>query len=69
MILEQDLGDKTLLKLLSACHSEEEEFEIYKSVLNIMIKIHKIKPSSYKSEGFTQLFLIEKSLWRRLTSL
>ena len=36
-ILEEDLGDITLLQLLSEIDTEEEEFELYKKVLDQLI--------------------------------
>ncbi len=55
MILEQDLGDRTLLKVLPDFHGGKEELETYKSILNIMIKIHTIDPVNHEEENFTKL--------------
>ena len=38
--LEEDLGDQTLLKYLSSCLGKTCEFDIYKDVIDILIKIH-----------------------------
>jgi aminoglycoside/choline kinase family phosphotransferase len=56
MILEEDLGNQTLLSLLAEKNSREEELEIYKSCLDILIKIHQIDPVHYKTESFTHLY-------------
>ena len=55
MVLEQDLGDDTLLKMLSSYHDSKKELEIYKSILNIMIKIHTIDSSNHRKESFTKI--------------
>ena len=55
MVLEQDLGDDTLLKMLSSYHDSKKELEIYKSILNIMIKIHSIDSSNHRKEKFTKV--------------
>ena len=55
MVLEQDLGDRTLLRALPDFHGDQEELETYKSILNIMIKIHTIDPTNHKEENFTKL--------------
>ena len=41
-ILEEDLGDQTLLKKLANVNSSEEEFRIYERILDEMVKIHMI---------------------------
>lgn len=41
-ILEEDLGDETLLRKLSEINTSGEELEIYERILDEMIKIHTI---------------------------
>ncbi|MBG07599.1 MAG: hypothetical protein CME68_02505 [Halobacteriovoraceae bacterium] len=62
MILEQDLGDETLLKRLSSFHNNKDEFEAYKLILNIMIKIHTIDPKEHSKENFTKLLFDQDKL-------
>ena len=57
MVLEQDLGDDTLLKMLSSYHDSKKELEIYKSILKIMIKIHTIDSSNHRKEKFTKVLI------------
>lgn len=42
-ILEEDLGDKTLLQRLSSIEDKEEEFNIYKEIITTLLKLHKIQ--------------------------
>lgn len=62
MILEQDLGDDTLLKTLSGYHGSKKELDTYKLILNIMIKIHKIDPNDHGKENFTKLLFDQDKL-------
>ncbi len=41
-ILEEDLGDETLLKQLSSINSVQEELVIYQKIIDILIKLQKI---------------------------
>ena len=56
MILEQDLGDQTLRSLLAEKNNDQDEFQIYKSCLDILMMIHQIDPQKYQGETFTNLF-------------
>ncbi|MAX65354.1 MAG: phosphotransferase [Bacteriovoracaceae bacterium] len=61
-ILEEDLGDITLLQYLSEIKNRKEEFEIYKKILDILLSIHKIPLEDVKSSGKFDLFFDEKKL-------
>jgi aminoglycoside/choline kinase family phosphotransferase len=54
-ILEEDLGDRTLLSHLSSISSEDEEFETYKPVIDEMIRIHQIDFSRFNNYQFSSL--------------
>src|SRR5690606_24477398 len=47
-ILEEDLGNTTLLKRLSVVSTPEEEFDIYKRIIDELLIIHNI-PMNEKS--------------------
>ncbi|MBT4792621.1 MAG: phosphotransferase [Halobacteriovoraceae bacterium] len=53
-ILEEDLGDTTLLKHLSTIGSKEEEFLIYKEILDQLLVLHKIPQDEIKKSGIFQ---------------
>lgn len=55
-LLEEDLGNETLLKYLSKLKSPSEEIEAYRKALNEMIKIHSISKEAYPSSTFSSLF-------------
>lgn len=60
-ILEEDLGDVTLLNHLSAIDSKEEEFELYKNIIDNLIKIHSIDFKKIEeSNKFNESFDYEK---------
>lgn len=60
-ILEEDLGDETLLKRLSRVNSSKEELEIYERILDEMIKIHAIPAKDLKASSIgEQEFDFEK---------
>ncbi len=54
-ILEEDLGDITLLQKLSQLENTEEEFDIYKMVIGEMLKIHKLPPNSVAKTPMAKL--------------
>lgn len=60
--LEEDLGDITLLHRLSHIEDREEEFELYKKAIDLMLNIHSIEPDRYKGEIFTKLAFDEEKL-------
>lgn len=62
-ILEEDLGDRTLLKLLSGLKNQEEELLAYKGALEEMIKIHSIDVSLHKEAPFSKLAFDEEKLY------
>tara|TARA_Y100000768_G_scaffold389043_2_gene391416 strand:- start:9605 stop:10633 length:1029 start_codon:yes stop_codon:yes gene_type:complete len=60
-ILEEDLGDKTLLQLLAELGSVNEEFNIYKKLVDQLLKLHQIPDSKLKESGlFNRSFDYEK---------
>lgn len=61
-ILEEDLGNQTLLKYLSTLSSPSEELGAYRRALDEMIKIHSIAKDSYSSSSFSSLFFDKEKL-------
>lgn len=60
-ILEEDLGDITLLQKLSSLKTIECEYEIYKRVIDQLLKLHALeKEELEKSKLFNQEFNFEK---------
>ncbi len=53
-ILQEDLGDKTLLLELSESKSEEAELEVYSLAIDHIISMHKIAPSDCGGHIFTR---------------
>jgi len=56
-MLQEDLGNQTLLQKLSAINSLEEEYEVYKKIIDVLLKIHSVeekrtKDSSLFNESF-----------------
>lgn len=54
-ILEEDLGDVTFLKRLASTTNKEDQFNLYKKVIDELIKIHKIDPKDHFDQTFTKL--------------
>jgi aminoglycoside/choline kinase family phosphotransferase len=42
-LLEEDLGDVTLLHHLASIENEQKEFEVYKSIIDSLLEMHKIE--------------------------
>jgi aminoglycoside/choline kinase family phosphotransferase len=60
-LLEEDLGDTTLLHYLAKVHSPDEEREIYKKIIDQLIKIHSIDREKTTTSGlFNFMFDFEK---------
>ncbi len=60
-ILEEDLGDVTLLQELVNIENSQEEYEQYKKVLDELISIHKINQTELnKSDLFEEKFDFDK---------
>jgi aminoglycoside/choline kinase family phosphotransferase len=59
-LLEEDLGDTTLLVNLSSQTKREEEYETYKSIIDELIKIHKIQIGDSAENYATMSFDEEK---------
>ena len=69
-ILEEDLGNETLLHFLSSVESAERELEIYKKVIDPLIDIHRISSEKIKeSDLFHQKFDFEKLHWEIVFTL
>ena len=60
LMVQEDLGDMTFLKFVTKINSEEEELKRYKTIMDMLIKIHSIDPSLYKDEPFTKISFDEK---------
>lgn len=54
-LLEEDLGDQTLLKYLSKLESPKKEYEAFVKAMDILINIQKINIEKYKNHSFTKL--------------
>ncbi len=60
-ILEEDLGDTTLLKYLADISTRKDELEVYKQIIDMMIDLHLIsKEDIDKSKKFQLAFNQEK---------
>ena len=60
-ILQEDLGDKTLLQHLARLGSVKDEFTIYRSIIDQMLKLHKIPREELNSNVlFDRSFDYEK---------
>lgn len=60
-ILEEDLGDETLLKKLATINDKKEEYSIYQDVLDILVSIQKIDENLVNSSKlFTESFDVTK---------
>ena len=53
-LLEEDLGDQTLLKRLASIDSADEEYEHYEKVVDALIKIHQIDAAKYQDAPFAK---------------
>lgn len=54
-LLQEDLGDKTLLKSLAGISNFNEELDIYKKIINELSLIHKIDNTKYLDKNFSRL--------------
>ena len=60
-LLEEDLGDVTLLQYLSQIESLDDELEIFKKIMDSLIKLHQISDKDIQAENiFCQKFNEEK---------
>lgn len=63
-LLEEDLGNETLLHFLSSVESTDRELEIYKKVIDPLIEIHRISAEKISSSGlFQEKFDFKKLHW------
>ena len=65
-ILEEDLGDATYLKEISQISNKEEEFQFYKSAIDLMNTIHKVDVEKYKEEPFSALAFDTEKLYSEM---
>ena len=56
----EDLGDKTFLKEVSQSHDLEQEYLLYKNLIDLMIKIHSLKLSKKERPITKRAFDCEK---------
>lgn len=54
-LLEEDLGNETLLTNIAGLESSEEELRIYSVVVDQLLELHRIPPSSVKNPHLFQL--------------
>lgn len=54
-ILEEDLGDITLLQKLSNIKNKEEELQIYKKVIGELVKLHSLEKNEIDRSGLFHL--------------
>ena len=61
-IRQEDLGDTALLRRLGKIKDATEEYEIYKKIIDTLVKIHSINPILYEDQNFTQRSLTKEKL-------
>ena len=61
-ILEEDLGNITLLQRLAEINDLNGELELYKPCIDLLTKIHSIKIDQYKEHSFTKLVFDQEKL-------
>lgn len=54
-LLEEDLGNETLLQHISSINNSEEEFRIYKIIVYQLLELHRIPQSSIQNSNLFQL--------------
>lgn len=54
-LLQEDLGNETLLHHLSSIGSKEEEFEIYKKIVDQLLELHRIPQSAVVNPNLFKL--------------
>ncbi len=54
-LLEEDLGDTTLLQYLAEIKSSKDEFEIYKIIIDQLLELHRIPASDVINKNLFQL--------------
>lgn len=63
-LLQEDLGDQTLLLALAKSDSIQTELKTYEAVLEELLRIHRIPATKYPNNSFTTLsFDNEKLMW------
>lgn len=65
-ILEEDLGDQTLLQYLSQVDNLSDEFETYKKIIDDLLKIHLIKNKDLEGTHFCELAFDYKKLMEEM---
>ena len=54
-LLQEDLGNETLLQHISGLTSTKEEFRVYKKIVDQLLELHRIPKSSVKNPSLFQL--------------
>lgn len=54
-LLQEDLGNETLIMLLSGLTNKEQEFSIYKTIVDQLLELHRIPVSAVKNPNLFQL--------------
>lgn len=54
-LLQEDLGNETLIMLLSTLTTKEQEFNIYKTIVDQLLELHRIPVSAVKNPHLFQL--------------
>ncbi len=62
-VLEEDLGDITLLMRLAQSSDEQEEFRLYKSAIDNIVKIQSIDITNHNHDLFRLKFDVEKLMY------
>lgn len=54
-LLQEDLGNETLLQHISGISTKEEEFKIYKQIVDQLLELHRIPSTAVKNPNLFQL--------------
>lgn len=66
-ILEEDLGNQTLLLELTKMNSCQDEYDIYEKIITQLIQVHSIETNKYSKASFTKLFFNTEKLLQEVT--
>lgn len=66
-ILEEDLGDITLLQHLSTVNNEEEEYEVYKRVIDSLLNLHQIPKEEIQGVNLFDLKFDKEKLMQEIS--
>jgi N-acetylmuramate 1-kinase len=65
-ILEEDLGDMTLLSYLTNLKDVEEEYATYEKIVNQLIQMHRLDPVAVKRSGLFELSFDHEKLMQEM---